>query len=222
MTKYLNDIFNQPEQLQQSLQYAVTTGNEPLQAASTLIKKSKHVFITAIGASWSAGLAIQSAFNQAGIQSMLCDAADFLHYTKIPADAVVIFLSRSGKSIEVVNAFPEEDGLQKFREWIESPDPAILGKLGVEQRSSSKKKGSRTSKKGTNNSKNKREGSAADYNPGQEDDDIEARNDVQNNKLSFMNKHVNLSSRFKWYLICSFLSLLTCFIFPLCDTCREM
>ena len=125
-------------------------------------------------------------------------------------------------AIEVVNAFPEEDGLQKFREWIESPDPAILGKLGVEQRSSSKKKGSRTSKKGTNNSKNKREGSAADYNPGQEDDDIEARNDVQNNKLSFMNKHVNLSSRFKWYLICSFLSLLTCFIFPLCDTCREM
>lgn len=107
MTKYLNDIFNQPGQLQQSLQYAVTTGNEPLQAASTLIKKSKHVFITAIGASWSAGLAIQSAFNQAGIQSMLCDAADFLHYTKIPADAVVIFLSRSGKSIEVVNALPK-------------------------------------------------------------------------------------------------------------------
>ncbi|XP_057525218.1 DNA repair protein UVH3 isoform X2 [Amaranthus tricolor] len=105
-------------------------------------------------------------------------------------------------AIEVVNAFPEEDGLQKFREWIESPDPAILGKLGVEQRSSSKKKGSRTSKKGTNNSKNKREGSAADYNPGQEDDDIEARNDVQNNKLSFMNKHRNVSKN--WHIPASF------------------
>lgn len=32
-------------------------------------------------------------------------------------------------AIEVVNAFPEEDGLHKFREWIESPDPTILGKF---------------------------------------------------------------------------------------------
>ncbi|KAJ8457913.1 hypothetical protein OPV22_030839 [Ensete ventricosum] len=32
-------------------------------------------------------------------------------------------------AIEVIHAFPEEDGLQKFRQWVESPDPAILGKL---------------------------------------------------------------------------------------------
>lgn len=107
MTKYLNDIFNQPEQLQQSLQYAVTTGNQQLQAAAAVIRKSSHIFISAIGASWSAGLAIQAAFNQAGVQSVLYDAADFLHYTKIPADAVVIFLSRSGKSIELVKALPK-------------------------------------------------------------------------------------------------------------------
>lgn len=31
-------------------------------------------------------------------------------------------------AIEVVNAFPEKDGLREFREWIESPDPSILGK----------------------------------------------------------------------------------------------
>ncbi|PKI34348.1 hypothetical protein CRG98_045264 [Punica granatum] len=34
-------------------------------------------------------------------------------------------------AIEVLNAFPEEDGLQKFREWIESPDASILGKRNV-------------------------------------------------------------------------------------------
>ncbi|CAO2816559.1 unnamed protein product [Amaranthus hypochondriacus] len=105
-------------------------------------------------------------------------------------------------AIEVVNAFPEEDGLQKFREWIESPDPAILGKLGVEQRSRSKKKGSRASKKGTNNSKNKMEGSTADHDPVQEDEDNEARNGVQNNKLSFMNKHRNVSKN--WHIPVSF------------------
>ncbi|CAL9082753.1 unnamed protein product [Musa acuminata var. zebrina] len=31
--------------------------------------------------------------------------------------------------IEVIQAFSEEDGRQKFRQWVESPDPAILGKL---------------------------------------------------------------------------------------------
>ena len=32
-------------------------------------------------------------------------------------------------AIEVVHAFPEEDGLREFREWVESPDPSIFGKL---------------------------------------------------------------------------------------------
>ncbi|XP_068642422.1 DNA repair protein UVH3 isoform X2 [Aristolochia californica] len=43
-------------------------------------------------------------------------------------------------AIEVVNAFPEEEGLQKFKEWIESPDPAILGKLSSNLGGNSKQK----------------------------------------------------------------------------------
>ncbi|CAH9092387.1 unnamed protein product [Cuscuta epithymum] len=35
-------------------------------------------------------------------------------------------------AIEVLNAFPEKDGLRKFREWVESPDPTILGKVDVQ------------------------------------------------------------------------------------------
>ncbi|KAL8159752.1 hypothetical protein V2J09_001289 [Rumex salicifolius] len=58
-------------------------------------------------------------------------------------------------AIEVVNAFPEEDGLSKFRKWIESPDPTILGKSGRMHRSSSKKKGSKSSS--MNNEKTKDE-----------------------------------------------------------------
>ncbi|XP_017242123.2 DNA repair protein UVH3 [Daucus carota subsp. sativus] len=34
-------------------------------------------------------------------------------------------------AIEVINAFPEENGLHQFREWVESPDPTILGKAEV-------------------------------------------------------------------------------------------
>ncbi|RID59977.1 hypothetical protein BRARA_F03166 [Brassica rapa] len=45
-------------------------------------------------------------------------------------------------AIEVVTAFPEDDGLQKFREWVESPDPTILGKTDAKAGSGVKKRGS--------------------------------------------------------------------------------
>ncbi|PWA62278.1 XPG/Rad2 endonuclease, PIN domain-like protein [Artemisia annua] len=46
---------------------------------------------------------------------------------------------------EVLNAFPEKDGLQKFREWIQSPDPSILGKVNAKEGSSTRKTGSNIS-----------------------------------------------------------------------------
>lgn len=45
-------------------------------------------------------------------------------------------------AIEVVNAFHGKDGLREFREWIESPDPSILGKLDAEAGGNSRKEGS--------------------------------------------------------------------------------
>ena len=78
-------------------------------------------------------------------------------------------------AIEVVNAFPEEDGLQKFREWIESPDPAILGKLDMETSGSSKRK-----KPGGNES--------CVEGP----DDNQSSNEKQHVKEIFMSKHVSV------------------------------
>lgn len=45
-------------------------------------------------------------------------------------------------AIEVVTAYPEEDGLQKFREWVESPDPTILGTPDAKKGLNVKKRGS--------------------------------------------------------------------------------
>ena len=77
--------------------------------AAGLVRRADHVYISAIGASWNAGVALQAALNETGVQAELCDAADFLYFTHILPDSAVIFLSRSGKSIEIVNA------LQKCR-----------------------------------------------------------------------------------------------------------
>lgn len=49
-------------------------------------------------------------------------------------------------AVEVLNAFPEEDGLQKFREWVELPDASILGKVDGRAGSTPRKRGSRGTK----------------------------------------------------------------------------
>ena len=107
MSRYVNDILDQPGQLLQSLQYSADKGCEPLQKAAAQIVQARYVFIVAIGASWNAGIAIQAAFNETGVQAVLCDAADFLHFSRIPPDAAIVFLSRSGKSVELVSALPK-------------------------------------------------------------------------------------------------------------------
>lgn len=86
-------------------------------------------------------------------------------------------------AIEVVNAFPEEDGLHKFREWIESPDPSILGKseAGINSRK-------RESKVGNTDTTSFSDGKAVD--------------DIQKIKQIFMDKHRNVSKN--WHIPSSF------------------
>lgn len=105
----------------------------------------------------------------------------------------ILFLFCSGigivNAIEVMNAFPEEDGLTKFREWVESPDPMILGKLDVQTGSSSRNRGSKVGENNVNCSNgNMDELSAPDQTVSQ------AMDDTQNTKQMFMDKHVLLLS----------------------------
>lgn len=90
-------------------------------------------------------------------------------------------------AIEVVNAFPEEDGLQKFRQWVESPDPTIFGRFETKSGSNTRKKGSKVENvSGTNCNI---EETVMDQNVldaqehGSSDDSLEI-------KQIFMNKHV--------------------------------
>lgn len=88
-------------------------------------------------------------------------------------------------AIEVMNAFPEEDGLTKFREWIESPDPTILGKLGVQTGSSSRNRASKVGEDTVSCSNSDMDGLSA---PAQTV--MQAMDDIQNTKQIFMDKHV--------------------------------
>lgn len=104
MSRYYQDILQQPAQLITSLRYQASEGKTAMREAFGMLSHSRHVFIVGIGASWNAGLAVQYSLNAAGITSQLCDASEFYHYMRLPKQSTVLFLSRSGKSIEIVHS----------------------------------------------------------------------------------------------------------------------
>ncbi|KAK4283406.1 hypothetical protein QN277_000358 [Acacia crassicarpa] len=103
-------------------------------------------------------------------------------------------------AIEVVNAFPEEDGLLKFRQWVESPDPTIFGMLETKSGSSTRKKGSKVEENLPGKNCNIEE-TVMDQNVShaQEHD---SSDDIQETKQNFMNKHRNVSKN--WNIPSSF------------------
>lgn len=116
-------------------------------------------------------------------------------------------------AIEVVHAFPEEDGLQKFKEWIESPDPSIFGQLHMETSSKSKKR-----KPGGNYSDGKGKGLEPECDQGS--DDLSA-NETERIKKIFMSKHRNVSKN--WHIPAAFPSesVISAYITPQVDNSTE-
>ncbi|CAN1153497.1 DNA repair protein UVH3 [Linum perenne] len=96
-------------------------------------------------------------------------------------------------AIEVVNAFPEENGLQKFRDWIESPDPTILGNLNGKPSSVMRKQRSKVGKSNLDPS---------DKNASPMDEKKKCADETQEIKQIFMDKHRNVSKN--WYIPSSF------------------
>jgi len=101
-THFERDILRQPSELARTLDLLTGPLRARLQEASTLVGRSNHVFLTGIGASWNAAIGAGALFNQQGRPAYLVEAAELLHFGSIPSDAVVIVLSRTGRSIEIV------------------------------------------------------------------------------------------------------------------------
>ncbi|MDA1043727.1 MAG: SIS domain-containing protein [Verrucomicrobia bacterium] len=102
MSELYQNIMDEPAELIKSLHYMVIDNRATLIEAAAIVKNAAHVFITGIGSSWHAGMAIEGIFNAAGRPVHLVDASELLHFVDIPDDAVLIMLSRSGKSVEIV------------------------------------------------------------------------------------------------------------------------
>jgi len=102
MTHFLQDILRQPEELQKTIDYLSGAGRGTLQEAANVVRSAHHIYLTGIGSSWHAAMGAAALFGMNGRPIYLQDAADLLHFATFPPDSAIIAISRTGRSIEIV------------------------------------------------------------------------------------------------------------------------
>lgn len=102
MTRFLEDILRQPAELHQIIERLRGPHRRAIENAAEKIRKARHFFVTGIGASWHAALSVQPMFQLGGRPVHLQDAAELWQFSKMPASAVLVAISRSGRSLEIV------------------------------------------------------------------------------------------------------------------------
>jgi glucosamine--fructose-6-phosphate aminotransferase (isomerizing) len=85
-----------------TIDHLMGPGHIALEQASSLIRSARDVIITGIGASWNAALSAGTLFSRGGRPVYMQEAGELLHFTAIPAGSVIVALSRTGRSIEIV------------------------------------------------------------------------------------------------------------------------
>ena len=102
MSHFLKDILRQPQELQQTVRHLSGAGRGALEAAVAVLQTARHVYLSGIGSSWHAGLNVAALFQLGARPVYLVDAAELVQFAAIPAGAVLIVISRSGRSVEIV------------------------------------------------------------------------------------------------------------------------
>jgi glucosamine--fructose-6-phosphate aminotransferase (isomerizing) len=103
MTHFLRDILRQPNTLKRTIDFLLGTGRPALEAATAAIGGARHVYLTGIGSSWHAALTAGPLFHLGLCPVHMLDVAELLEFATIPSDSAIIAISRSGRSVEVVN-----------------------------------------------------------------------------------------------------------------------
>ncbi|HEY6401882.1 MAG TPA: SIS domain-containing protein, partial [Blastocatellia bacterium] len=103
----LNDIIKQPQELIGALRSLLGKERARLDQATFILNQAKSVYITGIGASWHAAVAAGSFFHAAGRPVSLIEASEILRFSRVAPDSAVVIVSRSGRSVEIVNLLGE-------------------------------------------------------------------------------------------------------------------
>jgi len=101
-THFLKDILRQPKELRWTLEHLTGSGAAAILKAAVALRGAGNLFLTGIGSSWHAALNVAPVFQEARRPVHLVEASELLLSLEFPRDSAVIVISRSGRSIEIV------------------------------------------------------------------------------------------------------------------------
>ena len=131
-SRLLQDILSQPKSLDEVLSYHSGPGRAALQNAAELLTSGKQVILTGMGASMYALTQLEYSLNSRNIKAFLVEAAELLHYRQqLCSDAVVLIVSRSGESVEVVRLLDALDGRARLIGVANDPESILARKTDV-------------------------------------------------------------------------------------------
>ena len=107
VNKFLNEIIGQPEAIDATLSYYITDeGVEKLKNFRRLVRNEHidHIVFTGMGSSYFVSYAASCLFNSLGLRSYAINTSELLyyHFPIIDKKTVVVHVSQSGESVEVV------------------------------------------------------------------------------------------------------------------------
>lgn len=102
MTRFLNDILRQPSTLAATIEFLGGAGRRRLEDATAALRQASQIYLTGIGSSYHAALAAAATFHRGARPVYLQDAAELSHFSLIPRGSVIVILSRSGESAEIL------------------------------------------------------------------------------------------------------------------------
>jgi glucosamine--fructose-6-phosphate aminotransferase (isomerizing) len=109
-TRFLQDIIRQPAEMLRTIDYLTGPGQEAMRKATALIQSAPELIITGIGASWNVALGAAALFYSGGRPVYMQEAGQLLHFAAIPRGAVIVAISRTGRSIEIVQLLAKAKG----------------------------------------------------------------------------------------------------------------
>jgi glutamine---fructose-6-phosphate transaminase (isomerizing) len=103
-TPLLENILNQPRALRQVADRQTGEGLSDLRRAADLLRSRKRIILTGMGASYFACLPFQYSLVERGLPALAIESGELLHFLNplVTADTVVLLVSRSGESAEII------------------------------------------------------------------------------------------------------------------------
>jgi glucosamine--fructose-6-phosphate aminotransferase (isomerizing) len=109
-SRFLQDIRREPAELRAILGRLLGPGRGELERAAARLREAKFVWIAGMGSSFHGGIAIQALFDRAGRLARNVEAGELAGFVRSEPGSALLLLSRSGRSVEIVELLGKADG----------------------------------------------------------------------------------------------------------------